>query len=67
MNHEEMKANLIAKQAHVVPFGYYRASRLLSPKLTRELEARARAEFMAQHPEYAYHPQAAEPAAHGAA
>jgi len=56
--HEEMKAHLIAKQAHVVPFGYYRASRLLSPKLTHDQEARARAEFMAQHPDYllAQHP-----------
>jgi fatty acid desaturase len=50
--HEAMKPQLIAGQAHVVPFGYYRASRLLSPRFTEEQQARAQAEFAAQHPDY---------------
>jgi len=50
--HAEMKAQLIAGGAHVVPFGYYRASRLLSPRFTEAQDARAKAEFAAQHPDY---------------
>jgi len=50
--HEEMKGQLIAGGAHVVPFGYYRASRLLSPRFSEAQEARAQAEFAANDPDY---------------
>jgi len=61
--HEEMKERLIAARAHVVPYGYYHASRLLSPRWSAEAAARARAEFAAVHPDYR---PSEEPAEHAA-
>lgn len=48
--HDELRAELIADRAHVVPFGYYRAGMLLA-SMARGSQ-RARLVFEAQHPDY---------------
>jgi fatty acid desaturase len=43
--HQKMLGEILPKGGHMLPFGYYRASRLLSPKYTRAARERARREF----------------------
>jgi fatty acid desaturase len=56
--HDRMKAELIARGAHVVPFGYYRAGQLLCRGV---FSNRAMTRFLETHPDYRPAASRAEP------